>query len=373
MTEASTLVCTICHKSFPLDTQEWRCTCGGLFDFETWPELDGGRIDASQPGLWRYRNLLPVDPNWAAVTLGEGNTPLIPAEWEGQRLFFKLEFLAPTGSFKDRGTAVLVTALRGLGIQRVVEDSSGNAGASLAAYTACAGISCGICIPISAAGPKVAQMSACGADVIQVKGKRAYAALAAWAAAAHGAYYASHVYNPYFLAGTETLVYELWEQLGRRAPAAVVLPVCNGTLMLGVYRGFQRLHRAGLIPTLPRLFGVQAANCAPIYEAFLDGRDSVQPVTPVSTTAASIAISQPALGTQVLEAVRATQGAVVTVTEEELKKTHSQLARRGLYVEETSALPVAALAGLGEQLCASAEEAVVVPLTGHGLKTWREG
>ncbi len=362
-------LCTTCGKTYALDSRDWRCACGGLFDLETRPPFDSGRIDEAQPGLWRYRWLLPLDPGWEPVTLGEGNTPLLPVEWNGRQVQFKLESMSPTGSFKDRGAAVQVTALRGLGIERVVEDSSGNAGASLAAYTARAGIACDICAPDTVAGPKLTQMMAHGAEVIQIKGKREYAALAAWAAAAHGAFYASHVYSPFFLAGIETVAYELWEQLGRRAPGALVLPVGNGTLLLGVYEGYRRLHKAGAIDRLPRLFAVQAAACAPVYQAFQAGQEKVEPIVPAPTVASGIAISQPARGAQILAAVRATDGGVLSVPEGEFGHTRNQLSRQGFYVEETAAVAVAALGTLSEMPRAAADGPVVVLISGHGLKT----
>lgn len=336
---------------------------------QDWPDIDIEQLGASQGGLWRYRNLLPIDQAWEPLTLGEGNTPLVPLDWDGLRLQLKLESLAPTGSYKDRGSAVMVTALRGLGIQRVVEDSSGNAGASLAAYAARASIGCEVCVPDTAAGPKVAQMAALGAEVIQIKGKREYAALAAWAAAAHGAYYASHVYNPYFLAGTQTLAYELWEQLGGRSPSAVVLPLGNGTLLLGIYRGFRRLLEAGLSSCLPRLFAVQADACAPIYQAFVLGRDYVEPCKSVQTVARNLAIMYPARGAQALAAVGATGGTIVTVGDQEILAARNQLARRGFYVEEAAAAALAALPQLTDSLSTSSAEHIIVPLTGHGLKT----
>ncbi len=365
MSGSNAFTCTTCGKIYPLDSRDWRCSCGGLFDLETWPACDAARIDPGQPGLWRYRRMLPLDPAWEPVTLGEGNTPLLSLEWLGQEVHFKLESVSPTGCFKDRGASVLVTALRGLGIQTVVEDSSGNAGASLAAYTARAGIACDICVPHMAAGPKLAQMVAHGAEVIQIMGKREYAALAAWAAAAHGAYYASHVYSPFFLAGIETLAYELWEQLGRAAPGALVLPVGNGTLLLGVYRGFLRLQQAGLIDQLPRLFSVQAASCAPIYQAFRDGGETIVPVVPAPTVATAIAIGHPARGAQILAAVRATGGAVLCVAEEEIEQARNQLALSGFYVESTSAVAIAALPDLPRGSYAGP---LVALLTGHGLK-----
>jgi threonine synthase len=313
--------------------------------------------------------------------LGEGDTPLVPLDWDGapsewRHLLVKMESLNPTGSFKDRGAAVLVTALRGLGITQVVEDSSGNAGASLAAYAARAGIPCEICVPDTAANPKIAQMTAHGAEVIQIKGKREYAALAAWAAAAHGAYYASHIFNPFFLAGTETLAYELWEQLGGQAPAMVIVPVGNGGLLLGIHHGFKRLKRAHLLERLPCLMGVQARSCAPIHHAFSNNLEAVEPIACGATVARAIAIKQPARGTEVLAAVRETKGAIVAVTDEQIKEARNQMARQGFYVEESAAAGLAALWELADAACAVDRLALpgdagplVVPLTGHGLKT----
>jgi threonine synthase len=352
---------------YSVGTRDWRCECGGSFDFQSRPPFDTRQIDAENRTLWRYWKLMPINPSWEPVTLGEGGTPLLPFEFDGLSLHLKLEFVAPSGSFKDRGAAVMVTALRGLGIDRVVEDSSGNAGASLAAYAARAGIDCEVCVPASASGPKRAQMAAYGAEVIEIKGKREYAALAAWAAAAHGAYYASHVHSPYFLAGTETLAYEVWEQLGHRTPSALIVPTGNGTLFLGIYRGFQRLQQAGLIAGLPRLFAVQAKACAPIYQAFVNGAAAPEIVSPEPTVASGIAISKPARGSQILDAVRDTDGAVVAVAEDEIESAHSRLARLGFYVEQTAATAIAALGVLRSTL--PTHDPVVVPLTGHGLKT----
>jgi threonine synthase len=367
MAEFNAFICATCGRSYPLDTRDWRCECGGLFEFEARSSFDPSLIDPQDPGLWRYRALLPLEPTWEPVTLGEGGTPLLEATWDGHPVHLKLEYLAPTGSFKDRGAAVLITALRGLGVERVVEDSSGNAGASLSAYGARAGIDCEVCVPASASGPKLAQIAAYGAEVIEIKGKREYAALAAWAAAAHGAYYASHVYNPYFLAGTETLAYELWEQLDRRAPSALVIPTGNGSLFLGAYHGFQRLLQAGLIARLPRLFAVQAASCAPIYQAFLHGAADAELLAPGATVASGIAIAKPARGSQILAAIRATGGDAVAVDEDEIETAYHRLARRGFFVEKTSAAAIAALAAIQDRL-PTGYGPVVVPLTGHGLK-----
>ena len=371
MSEPILFVCTSCGKAYPPNGNDWRCACGQPFELSAWPDFDPDRLDDTRPGLWRYRRMLPVESSWKPISLGEGATQLLPAEWDGREILLKLESMSPTGCFKDRGASVLATALHGLGVRHVVENSSGNAGVSLAAYTARAGIACDLCVPATVVGPKLGLMAAYGAEVIEIKGKREYAALAAWAAAAHGAFYASHVYNPFFMAGTETVAYELWEQLERRAPAGVVLPVGNGTLLLGVYRGFRRLQQAGLVDRLPRLLAVQSAACAPIYEAFVEKRQTIAPIEACPTITSCLAICQPTWGEQILAAVRDTGGAVLAVSDKETLSAHRHLARRGLYVEDSSAVAVAALSHLPRLGQAAADKPLVVIVTGHGLKTYR--
>jgi threonine synthase len=372
MSESDWVLCATCGKRYPASGMDWRCSCGGLFELESWPPFDPAAIDATERSLWRYWRLLPLHPAWEPVTLGEGNTPLLAMEWQEHPVLFKMESMGPTGSFKDRGASVLVTALRGLGVEHVVEDSSGNAGASLAAYAARAGLACKIFVPDTAAGPKLDQMRAHGADVVEIAGTRQDAALAAWAAAKRGARYASHVYDPFFVAGIETLAYELWEQLGKRAPGAIILPVGNGTLLLGVHRGFRRLQEAGLIEHEPRLFAVQAEACSPIAQAFHRRSDRAEQVAVAPTIAGGIAIAQPARGTEILSAIRASGGAALAVGDQEIGDARNQLARRGFYVEGTAAAAAAGVAHLPHRATEQeAEDPTVVLLTGHGLKNDR--
>jgi len=365
MSQGSALFCTTCEKRFPLDSRFWLCPCGGFLEPKPYPPFDPSLIDPQQRGLWRFRRLLPLEPQWQPVDLGEGGTPLLRAEIAGSRLLLKMEQQNPTGSFKDRGSAVLTTALRGLGVDRVVEDSSGNAGASMAAYAARAGIGCDIFVPSTASGPKLAQIAAYGAQVIKIEGSREDTAHAVRAAAARGVFYASHVYSAFFLAGVETTAFELWEQMDRCAPGAVVLPVGNGSLLLGLFRGYQRLLRAGMVERLPCFYAVQAQACAPLFRAFTLGR-RVESVRAEETVATGIAVGQPARGAQILEAVHATGGEIVAVTEAEIRQAHRDLARLGVYVEPTSAAAAAAVARLRDRL--RSESTVVMPLTGHGLK-----
>jgi threonine synthase len=291
--------------------------------------------------LWRYSSRLPSSGE--KVTLGEGLTPLVPVR---PGLWCKLDYVMPTGSFKDRGATVLLSFAAGLGVERVVVDSSGNAGRSVAAYAARAGITAEVYVPESTPLAKVAAVQELGARVVVVPGDRAAAADAARSAVEQtGAWYASHVYRPEFVHGVKTLAFELHEQLDG-PPGTVVVPAGNGTLVLGLWLGFRELG-AGL----PRIVAVQAERCAP-----LAGRAPTGP-----TAASGIAIPAPPRRTQVRAAILATGGLVVTVPEPALARAGAELARLGLAVEPTAAAAWAALPALG-----AARGRTVVVLTGRG-------
>jgi len=361
-----TFYCPHCGRTYPVHTRLWRCKCGEALSLRGRPPFRVEAIDPGERSLWRYREMLPVREEHI-VSLGEGFTPLVEARLHDLPFLAKLEFLAPTGSFKDRGTAVMVSFLKELGIKRVVDDSSGNAGASLAAYAARAGMRASIYVPAHASPIKRAQIAAYGAELIPVLGPRARATEAAQAAVSEDVYYASHAHNPLILEGTKTLAYELWEQLDGESPDALVLPVGQGTLLLGAYLGFSDLIRAGLLERMPRLFAVQATGCAPLYRAYKEGKEEAVPVERDETVAEGIRITRPVRARLVLRAVRESGGAVLAVNDEEIKHAQSLLAQQGLYVEPTSAVPVAALPQLREKLGTSG--LLVIPLTGSGLKT----
>jgi len=189
-------------------------------------------IDTGERSIWRYASAIAVERSHA-VTLGEGCTPLLSRSWQGIPVQFKLEFMMPTGSFKDRGMTVMVSYLKSRGIDYVLEDSSGNAGASLSAYAAAAGMRCRILVPETASYPKIAQIAACGADVVTVRGSRQDVADAALGMSSE-IFYASHNWQPFFVEGTKTLAYELWESLGFKAPDNVVTPLGYGSNVLGL-------------------------------------------------------------------------------------------------------------------------------------------
>jgi len=357
---------SVTGATYPLDQPRWRGESGGHLNLGDAPGLSRRDIDVSANSLWRYRKALLVDAA-SAVTLGEGWTPLVPGEWDGVPVLFKLEFMMPTGSFKDRGMTVMVSYLKRHGVTEVLEDSSGNAGASLSAYCAAAGMRCRILVPETASVPKIAQIAACGADVVTIKGSRQDVADAALAMSRE-IFYASHNWQPFFAEGTKTLAYELWEQLGFRAPDSVVVPVGYGANVLGCDRGFSELLRRGEIGRMPRLHGVQAANCAPYYAAFRAGVEHYVPVPVSPTIAEGIASSKPTRMREVLAPVRASGGGIVAVSEDEIVRALAALARKGFYVEPTSA---AAAAGLSQLIACGAirkDETTVLVLTGSGLK-----
>lgn len=363
------LRCSDCGREWPFDPTRWRCDCGGVLEVVAASSFDPARVDEEDYTLWRYRATLPLPDGAARVTLGEGWTPLVSAEWDGPPahlpVYLKAEHLNPTGSFKDRGAAVLVAALQAAGVPAVVEDSSGNAGAALAAYAARAGLRAAVYVPAHASLVKQAQIAAYGAEVVPVDGPRAEAARAVRRAAGEGAVYASHVYSPLYPHGMKTIAFELWEQLGGRAPTSVLVPVGHGGLLLGLSLGFGELLATGLIERPPRLFGVQARPCAPLARAWERGAADVAPVEEGETVAEGVRIAAPPWGRALLAAVRASDGAVVALQDGETLAAQRKLAHRGIYVEPTSALAVAALAQLRDRL----GDVPVVVLTGSGFKS----
>ena len=353
-------------QHYPLTEARWCADNGHYLNLAPAPGLGRADIDASRHSVWRYAKALRVD-SAHAVSLGEGGTPLVAGEWQGASVLYKLEFMMPTGSFKDRGMTVMVSYLKSRGLHRVLEDSSGNAGASLAAYAAAAGMGCRILVPETASYPKIAQIAAGGADVVTIKGSRQDVAEAALRQSAE-IFYASHNWQPFFVEGIKTLAYELWEQLGFAAPDSIVVPLGYGSNVLGADVGFAELLRRGEIGRRPRIFGVQAARCAPLAAAFQAGAERIVPTAIASTMAEGIATAKPTRVAEVLRAVRESGGSIAAVEEAEIVEALRDLAGRGLYVEPTSAVAAAGLSRLLSSGTILPGERTVLVLTGSGLK-----
>lgn len=361
------LYCATCAATYPRGKARWRCECGGYLMVEQSGMFHPDSLAHRPPTIWRYREALGVDEDATAVTLGEGMTPLIDACLDRQRVGIKVDYLCPTGSYKDRGSSVMLTQLKAWGLTRIIEDSSGNAGASIAAYAALARISSDIYVPASTSAGKAAQIELYGANLVKVPGTREDTARAALEAANH-CFYASHNWSPWFLAGMKTSAYEIAEQMDWSLPDWVVAPAGGGGLLSGLYLGFGDLLRAGITKSLPRLIAVQADKCDPIHRAWQAGLSDVPAVAKGVTAAEGISVAQPVRGPIILEAIRETGGMATTVSDEEIWEALSRLGRLGLYVEPTSAAAPAAFLRLCREGVIPANARAVVMLTGSGLK-----
>jgi threonine synthase len=359
--------CHECDFETDFSISQWRCRCGGAWEPAYIPTFDTSKIHQNDYSIWRYGKLLGLDIDQTLRHMGVGWTPMVPIQLFEHRVYLKVEYLSPSGSFKDRGVNAMINQLTFMGAKVLVEDSSGNAGASLAAHAARFGIKSQIFVPTYASPNKISQIAVYGAEVIKVGGIRKDVESAAQESVTSEKAYASHAYNPAYLTGQMTAAWEIWEQLGGRAPDWIISPVAQGGQFLGFWFGFRSLLDAGLIDQLPRLVVVQSARISPIYHAWTAGMDWVPEVEVTKPTVAEgVAISKPARGKRLLLVLRETDGKVLAIGENKIIEAQKMLAKQGFYVEPTSALAVAGLNELSSVI--KDTETVVIPLTGNGLK-----
>lgn len=381
------LRCSACGNEY---ADRWRCECGHSLDFADrplpkGPAPDPAAVDA-RDGLWAFADFLPVERR---ASLGEGMTPLVDSErggpsgvsssddTPGWNAEFKLEYVFPSGSFKDRGATTTLSRALELGVDTVVEDSSGNAGAAIATYAARAGVDAEIYVPASAKASKLRAIERAGATPVRVEGPRQAVTDACVEAVERGdGWYASHAWNPAFFAGTATFAFEVAFQRDWDVPDAVVAPLGHGTLFLGAYRGFRALMGAGWTDRMPRLLGAQAAGYAPVVAELrgeveatgdedLDGDGGP---SRRNDLADGIQIRHPARLSQIVAAVEETDGDAIALGERAVEAELSALHRHGFYTEPTSAVAPAALRAYRERGTLDEDDDVVVPLTGSGLK-----
>lgn len=360
------LHCQTCGKTFSDNEPIWQCPCGGLLDIEINTRLLLRKLEKRPIGMWRYREMIPLRVDKNIVTFNEGFTPLVEISLESNTIFFKIDYLFPSGSFKDRGASVLVSKIKELGIKKVLIDSSGNAGSAVSAYCAKAGIECLVLVPENTSEEKLNQIKAYGAKLYIVQGDRDETARVALKLA-EKIYYASHYYNPFFIHGTKTFAYEIVEQLNWKAPDAVVLPIGNGTLLLGAYIGFKELMNQKIIKKIPKLVAIQAKNCAPIFWMYKNNTNRIPDLTIKSTIAEGISVGRPPRATQIISAIKESKGTILTVSEKEIKQALKEIYKLGIYIEPTSAT---AVAGVKNYLkIAKKKELIVSTFTGTGLKS----
>ncbi|MBW6466685.1 MAG: threonine synthase [Brevefilum sp.] len=361
------VICHDCGKLTDFSLDAWRCSCGGAWEPVFQPGFDVNKLKTEDRSIWRYGELLGLDVKTPYQHMGVGWTPLVPSTLYGKQVHLKLEYLMPTGSFKDRGVNPMVNQLVHMGVKSMVEDSSGNAGASLAAHGARFGIPTQIFVPDYASPFKQHQIALYGVEMIKIAGTRKDTEDAAQGAVGSGRTYASHAYQPAYLAGQMTAAFEVWEQLDRKAPEWILCPVAQGGQFLGFWFGFSRLLAAGLIERIPRLVAVQSEKVAPLYQAWKAGLDDVPGIIPTGQTVAEgVSIAKPVRGKRLLQAVRESDGLVIAVKEEDIILGQQELAHSGYYVEPTSALVIAALKILVEE--ENQVSNVLLTLTGNGLK-----
>jgi threonine synthase len=340
------------------------------------PTLTPAAVTAGPPTLWRYDEALPL-PRAAAVSLGEGSTPLLPAPRVGAGLgladlYIKDESRNPTWSFKDRLATVAVSWARQVGARVIATSSSGNAGAAAAAYAARAGLPCVVLTFAGAAGPMVAQMRAYGAFVLAVKDKADRWPLLAAGVRRRGWFPTSPFLapavgsNPLGLEGYKTLAFEIAEQLGWRAPDWCALPVCYGDALFGVWKGFDELARQGLVRGRPRLIAAEIHGS--LGRALAEGRDDV-PDMPKTHESIAASIGATRSTYQALHALRASGGTAVTVDDADLLAWQAKLANaEGVWIETSSAAALAGVARLRERGTIARDATVVVVATAGGLK-----
>lgn len=359
------LKCFICPKIYDENTPRYKCDCGGFLyhEFERTPRIEPRELANRPEWWWRYREALPLQSDPNIVTLNEKPTSLRSVRLGGAVVQVKLDGECPTGSFKDRGSFLMVSKLKEWGLKQIVEDSSGNAGASIAAYSRVAGIQAKIYAPAYTSPAKLRNIAQYGANLVTIPGSREDTATAALAEAER-TFYASHNWSPYFAAGVQTLAYELWEQLGFKAPDAVVVPVGGGSSLLGLYYGFMELAHSGRIDKLPRLIAVQSEACAPLFQAFTAGKSDVDEVTKSNTIAEGIVIAKPVKGSAMLKALKDTNGICLTVTDDEVLSALAELTAQGVFVEPTSGVGAAGFIKALATGAITSGDKVVVELTG---------
>jgi len=366
MVHAKALRCFQCGARYPVKQTVFRCRCGGsldvVYDYQSIREqLYEGVFLRTPISHWKYWPFYPITDLTRKISLGEGGTALLKART--MPIMLKNETTNPTASFKDRGTTVEITKALEFGAKHLACASTGNMGASVAAYSAIAGIPATIFLPTKTAPSKVKQIAAYGAQIVRVRGDYTEAMHAAEAAFRRQGFYLMGDY-PYRVEGVKSVGYEIADQLNWQPPDWIFCPVGNGSLFYGIWKAFNDLKAVGFIDRLPRMAAVQAAGCSPVVDAWAAKRKVIRPVKP-RTICSAVACGDPIDGLEALYAIKQSGGMGVKCTDKEVLAAQKALAtREGIFAETSGALSVA-----GYQKAASEVDGTVVCLiTGHGLK-----
>ena len=372
------LKCLLCSEPYPNEASRGSCRkCGGSvvvqYDYESiLREVNREKFAIRPSGVWKYNELLPISNRSNIVSLGEGGTYLHKAERVAdkiglRKLFIKDETTNPTGSFIDRGVTVELSKANELGYRSTACGTTGNLGASLAAYSAKAGFKCKIFLPKRIDIGKFYQIIAYGADV---EAARDYDEAISKVAKLGDRTYLASPGDPFFLEGLKTTGYEICEQIGWKTPRNIIVPMGDGGHLSMIWRGINELTKIGLLDkTDVRMIGVQAQGSAPIVKAFLDRELHVKPLEKSRTVAADIDMKRPLHGNLAVQAIIQSKGLATTVSDSEMLKAASLLAKtEGIFAEPASASTIASLSNLVRNGEIDSGEETVCVITGMGLK-----
>lgn len=382
MSFVSHVECTVCGRRHDAKRVLTVCeACGQMLAVR----YDLARVAASvtratlrerAAGMYRFRELTPLDDGEEPVTLGEGGTPLLPlgrlaAHLGLRHVWGKDEGRNPTDSFKARGLGMAITRARTLGARGFLIPSAGNAGGAAAVYAARAGLPAAVIVPRGTPAAAVAEALIAGVHVFTIEGSIATAGkVVGKVAPAIGWFDLSTLKEPYRLEGKKTMGLELAEQLDWSMPDLLLYPTGGGTGLVGIPKGYEELRAMGWVSgPLPRFFAVQAEGCAPVVKAFAEGAETTSAWENPTTHAAGLRVPSPFAGRQMLRVLRESGGGALAVSEQAIMEAQRLLARlEGVWTSPEGAALVAALAALKERGVVTADARVVLVLTGTGIK-----
>ncbi len=380
-TTVRNLYCPKCRAEYDIDSIMTLCQCGAplLVDYDYGKAgqlVNPATLRTRTLSMWKYRELLPVKDEANIVTLGEGGTPLLPSVQIGRaigfpNLYFKDESVNPTGSFKARGLGMAVSRARELGIKKLIIPTAGNAGSALAAYAARAGLECLIIMPKDVPAPFLVDGVYHGAQIELVEGTIKDCGLrAAQRTKDEGWFSIATLKEPYRIEGKKTMGYELAEQFDYRLPDVIIYPTGGGTGLIGMWKAFDEMEKMGWISgPRPKMIAVQAEGCAPIPRAFENGADHAEEFSNPHTVAAGLRVPGAIGDFLMLQAIRASGGLALSVTDEELMEQTRQLAsKEGIFSSPEGGASLACLLKLVEMGFVKPSDQVVIFITGSGYK-----
>ncbi|MHA1266752.1 MAG: threonine synthase [Candidatus Helarchaeota archaeon] len=388
MVKIKNMKCFQCGNSYPADTSLFRCPechsgLNAIYDYEAIEvsllgnPIIRGEFVRRPAHHWKYFSFYPIEDTTKIISMAEGGTPLleiskITKELGCAHVFFKYEGTNPTGSFKDRGSTVEITNAIEHNAKAVICASTGNMGASVAAYAAMAGIKCTILIPNKIPEEKLAQIYAYNAQIIQLdtNSYQVVQKLSEQAATQFNLFLLGDYVRR--IEGEKSVGFEIADQLVWQSPDYIFCPIGTGTLIWAIWKAFMEFKEVRLIQTLPKMIGIQAKGCAPVIDALARHSLKIHPVKNPFTVASAISCPDPITGTGALLAIKNSNGTGIAVTDKEILKAREKLAHVGIFTEPSGAVSFAGLLKLCERENLQ-DKSVVCIVTGHGLKDPQTG